>query len=518
MRALALALLLPSLALAQASGGGFTGSAPSYTATTTTGYGLKLKQGVGVCYNTATCNVTEKYDGTDFILSVPTGKGYRFKVNGSTVAAVTSAGAFSATSSTTGNIIVGNLGISTVAPASTGLQLVGGVTDIAAHAAFYFTSDGTISTADLMEVWNGNSVLKYTLTAGGAGVYASTVTAEGYVNGASAVIKWLTGAGSPEGAAAANVGSIYSRTNGAGGTSLYVKETGTGNTGWTALGTSGVTTMAAVGSSANANGASISGSTLTLQPASASFPGVMTAGSQTIAGNKTWNDFAAFQSTITANGGLTGGSSTAITVGSGGTLRFSGSSNNITETSGRYVMTASGADSSTAAYVFNTSSTYTAANPIYRFQNNGTDMLKIQTGTVTWNGQDFNNVGNFNGTGLGPQSSGVSPFIKSGSTAANGPNSDTLQTLSSGYLWAMKNNGTNKAQVLFDGSISQAAATLQTCASGIEGTITRDAASGGTTGHRTRRCWCTSDGGGTPAYAWVNAVTGTVGTTTTCPD
>jgi hypothetical protein len=49
----------------------------------------------------------------------------------------------------------------------------------------------------------------------------------------------------------------------------------------------GVTTMAAIGSSANANGASISGSTLTLQPASASFGGVVTTGTQTFGGAKT---------------------------------------------------------------------------------------------------------------------------------------------------------------------------------------------------------------------------------------
>ena len=32
----------------------------------------------------------------------------------------------------------------------------------------------------------------------------------------------------------ANVGSIYMRTNGGAGTSIYVKETGSGNTGWVA--------------------------------------------------------------------------------------------------------------------------------------------------------------------------------------------------------------------------------------------------------------------------------------------
>ena len=57
----------------------------------------------------------------------------------------------------------------------------------------------------------------------------------------------------------------------------------------------GVTTMAAIGSTPNANGASISGTTLTLQPANSSFGGVVTTGAQTISGAKT------FSSDITVN-------------------------------------------------------------------------------------------------------------------------------------------------------------------------------------------------------------------------
>lgn len=44
----------------------------------------------------------------------------------------------------------------------------------------------------------------------------------------------LSGAGSPEGVVIAPVGSIYTRTDGGAGTTLYVKESGTGNTGWVA--------------------------------------------------------------------------------------------------------------------------------------------------------------------------------------------------------------------------------------------------------------------------------------------
>jgi hypothetical protein len=52
---------------------------------------------------------------------------------------------------------------------------------------------------------------------------------------------------------------------------------------------SGVTTMAAIGSSPNANGATISGSTLTLQPANGTHGGVLSNTTQTIAGDKTFN-------------------------------------------------------------------------------------------------------------------------------------------------------------------------------------------------------------------------------------
>ena len=46
-----------------------------------------------------------------------------------------------------------------------------------------------------------------------------------------AVIK---GSGSPEGVVTANIGALYSRTDGGSGTTLYVKESGTGDTGWVA--------------------------------------------------------------------------------------------------------------------------------------------------------------------------------------------------------------------------------------------------------------------------------------------
>ena len=50
------------------------------------------------------------------------------------------------------------------------------------------------------------------------------------IDGGNAAI--ITGNGSPEGVVVAPVGSLYLRKDGGAGTSLYVKETGAGNTGW----------------------------------------------------------------------------------------------------------------------------------------------------------------------------------------------------------------------------------------------------------------------------------------------
>lgn len=45
-------------------------------------------------------------------------------------------------------------------------------------------------------------------------------------------VLWFTGAGSPEGVVIAPVGSMYSRSDGGANTSLYIKESGAGDTGW----------------------------------------------------------------------------------------------------------------------------------------------------------------------------------------------------------------------------------------------------------------------------------------------
>lgn len=50
---------------------------------------------------------------------------------------------------------------------------------------------------------------------------------------------WTSGSGSPEGSVTAVVGSLYTRTDGGSGTTLYVKESGASNTGWVAVSSGG---------------------------------------------------------------------------------------------------------------------------------------------------------------------------------------------------------------------------------------------------------------------------------------
>ncbi len=72
----------------------------------------------------------------------------------------------------------------------------------------------------------------------------------------------------------------------AGASGYVLTNNGSGTLTWAAA-SGGVTTIGVIGSSANSNGATISGVTLNLEPASASFGGVVTTGTQTFAGAKT---------------------------------------------------------------------------------------------------------------------------------------------------------------------------------------------------------------------------------------
>lgn len=88
-------------------------------------------------------------------------------------------------------------------------------------AGFRITSDAMLPRAD-----NVSDI-------GSAAARVENVFAAQIRPGAGTPI-WTSGAGSPEGALVAPVGSLYTRTNGGAGTTLYVKESGAGNTGWVA--------------------------------------------------------------------------------------------------------------------------------------------------------------------------------------------------------------------------------------------------------------------------------------------
>jgi len=71
------------------------------------------------------------------------------------------------------------------------------------------------------------------LGTGAAGSMAAELALTRLRVGASATGPfWSSGSGTPEGAVAAPVGSLFSRTDGGANTVLYVKESGAGNTGW----------------------------------------------------------------------------------------------------------------------------------------------------------------------------------------------------------------------------------------------------------------------------------------------
>ncbi len=65
------------------------------------------------------------------------------------------------------------------------------------------------------------------------GTIKTLTDAAGFHIGTSGSAPFLSsGSGTPEGAVSAPVGSLFLRTDGGAATSLYVKESGAGNTGW----------------------------------------------------------------------------------------------------------------------------------------------------------------------------------------------------------------------------------------------------------------------------------------------
>lgn len=90
-----------------------------------------------------------------------------------------------------------------------------------------YTSGGSFEATPL-EISVNSDVKLYSgnldIGASGKGIYFS----------ANGNVTWTCGSGTPEGAVTAPVGSLFTRTDGGANTTLYVKESGAGNTGWVA--------------------------------------------------------------------------------------------------------------------------------------------------------------------------------------------------------------------------------------------------------------------------------------------
>jgi len=97
----------------------------------------------------------------------------------------------------------------------------------AIYVANTYTSSTSYEAAGIR--WSSNAAIFGPVkgSGGGSSRNASYHTTETGVN-------WSSGSGSPESVVTAPVGSLYTRTDGGASTTLYVKESGTGNTGWIA--------------------------------------------------------------------------------------------------------------------------------------------------------------------------------------------------------------------------------------------------------------------------------------------
>lgn len=125
-------------------------------------------------------------------------------------------------------------GMSQVSPATAALDMNGLAFILDVDADTQIIAD----TDDLIDFTTGGSSRLllgaglYTAAAVGGDKGADNINAVKYHIG---TVFWSTGTGTPESAVTAPVGSLFSRTDGGGGTTLYVKETGSGNTGWAAM-------------------------------------------------------------------------------------------------------------------------------------------------------------------------------------------------------------------------------------------------------------------------------------------
>ncbi len=235
----------------------------------------------------------------------------------------------------------------------------------------------------------------------------------------------------------------------------------------------GVTTLAAIGSSPNANAATISGVTLNLQPASASFGGVITTQTQTIGGEKIFNTVIDADAGVSRSttGMLNVGNAnnvTSIQVGGGPsvTTTIFGQAVNITSNVGAITIdgpSVSISPSSTSTGIGNTSHTTTLSASVFTISavtsttiNGGTatDIKGNSSITIHTDGSGTINVANsgnllgfFQATAVAQQTAiGASGYASVGGSAVSSGDTFTGGVGSSAYtvgdlVKSMKNLG-----------------------------------------------------------------------------
>lgn len=147
--------------------------------------------------------------------------------------------------------IVSVFGMALTVPNTNGLYIGNSAADVGAEAKVKIVGDNTTSTGvngvlSMTQTWNTstNPVTAIKLNVTNTSSHAAALLMDLQVGstsmfnvdkaGAVTSLYQRFGSGSPEGVVTAPVGAVYHRTDGGAGISFYVKESGTGNTGWVA--------------------------------------------------------------------------------------------------------------------------------------------------------------------------------------------------------------------------------------------------------------------------------------------
>lgn len=193
-------------------------------AATTTG-----KRQTAVGYSALASNTTGDQNvavGINTLVSNSSG-GTNTAVGDSALFASTTGGANTAIGYSAGSGITSNNFYNVFVGQSAGSTLVSGNN----NAFFGFNTQPSATTVSNEFTYGNSNVTVHRFTAGNISLVAAGASLTFTGNGG---VIWRTGAGTPEGAVTAPVGSLFTRTDGGANTTLYVKESGAGNTGWVA--------------------------------------------------------------------------------------------------------------------------------------------------------------------------------------------------------------------------------------------------------------------------------------------